>query len=243
MTRRAIDASELDAATRARLGLSRQEVAEHLQEQRRDRDERAIAKRRVSTGRRFESALAMTHRQYEFLKWGKLWPHATPFVRAKGEWIPKAGGGPVDYTGHVYVAPDGTEKLRGARLREPEVRVIPVAFDAKVGDAKSSIYHHEKKRQHQLHTLRDASAAGVCAFLLVLVPQLDPPAGRVFAIDVAAHFTDLLRSHGLRLFEPSTREGHREPFLLLPSIAPATGTTITGWDWIPLLGWLTNGTQ
>lgn len=245
-TRRAIDARELDAATRARLGLggavgdegiSRQAMGEHLQEQRRARDEQAIAKQRVHTGKRFETALAMTHRQYEFLKWGKIWPHATPFVRVKGQWIPRAGGGPVDYTGHVHIARDGAV-IRGARLRAPEVRTIPVAFDAKVLGSDHATYHHEKKRQHQLHALRDASAAGVCAFLLVLAPQLDAPAGRVFAIDVAAHFVDLLRPHGLKLFERSSPKA--EPFLHLPSIAPAT-TTIAGWDWIPLLDWVTNG--
>ena len=81
MTRRALDARELDPATRARLGLdapegqgTRQEINEQLQQRRRqrgDRNEAAIAKQRVHTGRAFEEDLAITHQQYVFQKWGK----------------------------------------------------------------------------------------------------------------------------------------------------------------------------
>ena len=177
---------------------------------------------------------------------GQVWPHSPPFVRVKGEWIPKAGGGPVDYTGHVTVArvAGPLSGVRGVKRDAPGARVIPVAFDAKVADASSAIYHHEQKRQHQLHALREASTAGSAAFLLVLMPQLDRPPGRVFAIDVVAHFTELL-SDGLRLFEPArraTRTSPRvEPFPLLPSIALRGTPAIVGWDWIPLLEWITNG--
>jgi len=253
-TRRAIDVKDLDAATRAKLGIghmppginrSERAKAQPPQPQRskgtRQRNERTIAEKRVHTGRAFEADLAMTHQHYEFLKCGKLWPHAPPFVRVKGEWIPKAGGGPIDYTGHVVATRlDGV--LRGCRPDVPGARVIPVAFDAKVGDAKSAIYHHEQKRQHQLHTLRDAGAAGVAAFLLVLMPQLDRPHGRLFIIDVAAHFVELL-TDGVRLYEPPERgrgsAPRGEPFLLLPSIGVSASPRVATWDWIPLLGWLT----
>jgi len=252
MTRRAIDARDLDPTTRARLGLTgeqgatRRQIGEHLQGKRRERgerDEHAIARKRGHSGKLFESSLALTHRQYEMLRWGKLWPHSPPFVRIKGEWLPKKGGGPVDYTGHVCVGRhfgDGAVTVTGCRTDFPGAQFVPVAFDAKVGDTKSAVYHHEQKRQHQLHTLRDASAAGVVAFLLVLAPQLDPPHGRLFAIDVAAHFRDLITS-GVRLFDPVPRGRTGEPFLLLPSIGIRATREIAEWDWIPLLGWLTNG--
>jgi hypothetical protein len=239
---RAIDAKDLDAATRDRLGLTRQQAGEHLQRKRsregKPRDEHAISQKRKHTGRAFEADLAMTHQQYAFAKWGKLWPHAPPFVRIKGEWMPKRGGGPVDYTGHVTVARLG-EKLVGAKLDEPGARVLPVAFDAKVQDAKSAVYHHELKQQHQVHALCEASTTGAVAFLLVLVPQLDPPHGRLIAIDVAAHRRDLLSNHGVRMYEPR-RDARADPFLLLPSVALGATRAIAGWDWIPLLDWVTN---
>src|SRR5262245_54564930 len=238
-TRRAIDARDLDPATRAPLGIGakgegkrRQEIAEALQA-RRQRDERAIARKRGHTGKTFEGALGMTHRQYELLKWGKLWAHAPPFLRIKGEWRPKAGGGPVDYTGHVHAVRVMDEhvgtRVRGIPGNSPIAHIIPVAFDAKVQDAKSSIYHHERKRHHQLLALKEASNTGTAAFLLVFVPQID----RVVAIDVATQFRDIIL-HGVRLYDRA-----RTP--LFPSIARGATSEIAEWDWIPLLDRITNG--
>lgn len=200
------------------------------------RDESAIGRKRRKTGGDFEADLNMTHRQYELLKWGKIWPHDPPFVRFDDKWHPKKGGGPVDRTGHVRVRffqtepsfRDDTDNWKGDKDGE----VIPIAFDAKVQDATRATYQHKKEQQHQLHTLRDAAAAGVFAFLLIYAPQVE----RLFALPILNHFDDLISRRGVVLFKYD-RVG--ECFPLVPSIERGSSSLI--WDWIPLLKWCEPG--
>jgi hypothetical protein len=241
--------AERIAAVRKRAGVGR------------PRDEAAIARKRGKTGGDFEADLNMLHRQYEGLKWGYIWPHSPPFVRVKNEWRPKAGGGPVDRTGHVIVRVErssiagdvGWEEVQdfhGVNPLDPswidvaEFRTVPVAFDAKVLDEKSSRYRHDPKKQHQLHQLRDAARAGVFAFLLVFARQID----RVFTIPIENYFSDLIRGRGVELFEWRTDRGvpggashPREAFPLLPSVARNATRGVHGFDWIPLLPWCEPG--
>jgi hypothetical protein len=214
------------------------------------RDESAIAQKRHKTGDDFEADLNMTHTQYEFLKWGKIWPNYPPFVRTKDGWQPR-GSGVVDRTGHVSIivkpnsgkfGHDDSEEWRGESFRSAHAgrRTIPIAFDAKVLNEKSgATYHHDKERQHQLHQLRDASAAGVSSFLLIYSPKVD----RLFALGIENHFTDLLSGQGVKLWETRGEEFGRwsdpartaEINPLVPSIARGAGSLL--WDWIPLLQW------
>jgi hypothetical protein len=199
------------------------------------------ARKRGKTGRDFEAELDMTHRAYEFAHFGKIWPHSPPFVFARKKWIPRAGGGPVDRTGHVCLEIVGGLAWRGCSIFDEtkQRRVVPVAFDVKVLGLEHATYQHEKPRQHQLHQLREAAQAGQGAFLLVQAPKVN----RVFMIPIQNHMSDLLSGHGVQLYE--TRRPERrtkggaviESAVIEPLLPSIERSHPFGWDWIPLLKW------
>lgn len=135
---------------------------------------------RSHTGASFQDDVNATARYLVMSKLGRLERHHPEFVKVplrKGgpaEWIPKAGGAPCDYSGHVNVA-----RLVGRGGLGPEWRLdrvgvrVPVVFDAKVAKIDGAAYEHDKDRVHQLLSLKEAATTGALAFLLVYVRRIE----------------------------------------------------------------------
>lgn len=189
----------------------------------------AAGRQRGKTGRDFEGELDQMHTWYEFQKIGKIRRNHAPtkVVRKRGERQRVAvGGAHVDRTGWVRVE----RKLIGgppylvACADPTRGTIIPIAFDAKVlGASARGLYRHEVDRQHQLHDLREAARVGEVAFLLVLAPDR----GRLFGLEIGAHFDALISGQGVRLWDAVR--------WLVPSIGRTRGPGPIGWDWLQLL--------
>jgi penicillin-binding protein-related factor A (putative recombinase) len=187
------------------------------------RDETAIGRTRIHTGRAFEAELDLAHRYYELMKWGKIRRHFVPTRFVKGA-RQAAGVAHVDRSGWVRVQQlSPTARYVGSY---PAGEVIPVAFDAKVLAIGETTYRHPKTLQHQLLDLKAAAEAGEYAFLLIQ----DREHECLYALPILEHFTALLdprRGVALR---------NRYPRPMVPMVYKRLGGGSTpGWDWIPLL--------
>lgn len=179
------------------------------------------ARKRLVTGRDFEADVDFTIAEYEMRGWGKIRRNHVPtkFIKNQRTAI---GGAHVDRTGWLRVEYTVEGRWRGSKSG---LVVAPLAFDAKVLSEGHATYHHEVKKQHQLHDLKAAAEAGEFAFLLIYARDAEA----VFVVPILPHFSALLSPRGVKLWE--WFEEHRRP--LLPSIPKKAGSI--GCDFLPLL--------
>jgi hypothetical protein len=202
------------------------------------RDPRAEGWKRDLTGKLFQRELDATHEGYLAQGWGFVLKQHVPFVRAKDGWKP-AGAARCDYAGHVNVVPPASDLATHAKYRNVQGFLlhhegvpVPVYFDAKVLGKRHATYQHAVEQQHQLTDLRAALNGGGYAFLLVCAREVE----RAFVVGIAEHFDDLMRGHGVRLYE--TKRGYVPGEPLLPSCEYRLDV---GWHWAPLLRFIQRG--
>lgn len=186
------------------------------------------------SGETFQHELDVTHQTLLTLRRGAIYRHAKETVGAPpaGPGKPgtlrfKKGGNPVDYTGHLnyrwmngnwFSCPAGT----------PGAIAQPVAFDAKRESTALSYHSREPEQKRQLLDLREASAAGAWAFLLVHCVAVQA----AFIIHRPEYLNTLLAGGSVRLVESKSRTW------LLPAVV---WSMVAGWEYAPILPSLFGG--
>lgn len=180
------------------------------------------------SGETFQHELDVTHQSLLNRRHGAIYRHAKETVGAPpggpdrpGTLRFKKGGNPVDYTGHLNY-----HYLNGNWFpcvpTTPGARACPIAFDAKRESTALSYHSREAEQKRQLLDLREASAAGAWAFLLVHCVAVES----VFIIHRPEYFQTLLAGGTVRLVESGSRTK------LLPF---AAWSNASGWGYPALL--------
>lgn len=210
------------------------ELREKVRQQFGDGSASPQALNQFHSGQSFQAELDTTHATMLTRRQGAIYRHAKETVGVPGSKDKpgslrfKAGGNPVDYTGHVnYRWTPGYANGVGAgwvlcRPSDPGSIRVPIAFDAKREGSRLVYNSREADQKRQLLDLRDASAAGAWAFLLVHVVTVRA----AFIIHRPEYFDTLLSGHQVRLVESGSRTH------LLPSVPWAN---MDGWQYAQAL--------
>jgi hypothetical protein len=179
------------------------------------------------SGQSFQAELDTTHGTLLTRRQGAIYRHAKETVGVPGTKDKpgslrfKAGGNPVDYTGHLNYRWDRSRWVL-CTTSDPGCIRMPVAFDAKREGSRLVYNSREAEQKRQLLDLRDAAAAGAWAFLLVHVVAVRA----AFIIHRPEYFQTLLSGHTVRLVESASRTH------LLPSVPWAN---MDGWQYAQAL--------
>lgn len=186
------------------------------------------------SGQSFQAELDTTHATLLTRRQAAIYRHAKETVGVPGSKDKpgslrfKAGGNPVDYTGHVnYRWTPGYANGVGAgwelcRPDAPGCIRVPIAFDAKRESKHLAYTSREAEQKRQLMDLRDAAAAGAWAFLLVHCVAVRA----AFIIHRPEYFQTLISGHQVRLVDSKSRTH------LLPSV---TWANMDGWQYAKAL--------